>query len=129
MPSPGAVAWPGDPVQEEGPGRMSGTRPDQVAAGSGRRRWYEHLVAFVAGVLAVTLPEYADGLPSDLRGVVFTGLGGLAGGVLAVGVTRVLPWVLRPLSTVDQGQSAPAGRPGRAGRPPGHPLPAGPPPL
>ena len=101
---------------------MSGTRPDQVAAGSGRRRGYEHLVAFVAGVLAVTLPEYADGLPSDLRGVVFTGLGGLAGGVLAVGVTRVLPWVLRPLSTVDQGRSAPAGRPRQSRSPAGEQL-------
>lgn len=88
---------------------MSGTGPDPATAShGGRRPWYENLAAFIAGVVAVTLPEQSDGFPSDLRGATFLVLGGLAGGVLAVGVTRVVPWVLRPLSATDQSGSVPA---------------------
>src|SRR5690606_41364497 len=91
-----------------GPGWMVGPSKIPEADCSGRRLWNENLAAFVAGVVAVTLPEQTDGFPGDLRGVTFLVLGGLAGGVLAVGVSRVVPWILRPLSTVDQSGSVPA---------------------
>jgi hypothetical protein len=69
--------------------------------GKAQRR-FERAGAFGVGMIAIVSPQLAFGFPRGPQGLLFLVLGGLAGGVMALGTARVLPWLADRLVTLHR---------------------------